>query len=299
MNIVFMGGHELGKVTLEHLIQQGRKIVGVVVSKNSDNWYKGVDEIAKKYELKLFEESNINNAYFLEQLKELEPDLIVVVNFEKILKKDIISLPTYGCINTHASLLPKYRGRAPLNWAIINGEKETGVTVHKIDKGIDTGDIIEQERINIKKDDYIEDVLVKVKNLYPYIVDRAISKIQDEFFKPIKQNIYDGFYLGKRTADDGKINWKDYTGEQIYNLIRAVSKPYPGAFTLNKGSKLIIWKAELIDQNKDQVELSNGTILISNNEGLLIKSKNKNIMITEYEIVEQKDIDLVVGDVLL
>ncbi|WP_394866593.1 methionyl-tRNA formyltransferase [Paraclostridium bifermentans] len=282
MNILFMGGHELGAKTLEHLINNNVNVVGVVVSKNDNDWYRGVDEVADKFNLNLYEEKNINDQNFLNKIKSLNLDLIVCVNFDQILKKDIINLPTIGCINTHASLLPKYRGRAPLNWAMINGEKYSGVTVHFIDEGIDTGDIILQEKIKIDEDDYICDLLNKVKNTYPKIVLNAIQSLENNNINLIKPDLSKGFYVNKRNKDDGKIDFSK-PSKDIMNFIKAISKPYPGAFLYHNNKKIIIWRAHLDYNILPQYEnLDIGTVVF-NNSNLLIKLKDAMLIVTDYE----------------
>lgn len=282
MNILFMGGHELGAKTLEHLINNNVNVVGVVVSKNDNDWYRGVDEVADKFNLNLYEEKNINDQNFLNKIKSLNLDLIVCVNFDQILKKDIINLPTIGCINTHASLLPKYRGRAPLNWAMINGEKYSGVTVHFIDEGIDTGDIILQEKIKIDEDDYICDLLNKVKNTYPKIVLNAIHSLENNNINLIKPDLSKGFYVNKRNKDDGKIDFSK-PSKDIMNFIKAISKPYPGAFLYHNNKKIIIWRAHLDYNILPQYEnLDIGTVVF-NNSNLLIKLKDAMLIVTDYE----------------
>lgn len=282
MNILFMGGHELGAKTLEHLINNNINVVGVVVSKNDNDWYRGVDEIAYKFNLNLYEEKNINDQNFLNKIKSLNLDLIVCVNFDQILKKDIINLPTIGCINTHASLLPKYRGRAPLNWAMINGEKYSGVTVHFIDEGIDTGDIILQEKIKIDEDDYICDLLNKVKNIYPKIVLNAIRALESSNLNLIKPDLSKGFYVNKRTQDDGEIDFSK-PSKDILNFIKAISKPYPGAFLYNNNKKIIIWRAHLDYNISPQYESLDVGTVVFNNSNLLIKLKDAMLIVTDYE----------------
>lgn len=285
MNILFMGGHELGAKTLEHLINNNVNVVGVVVSKNDNDWYRGVDEVADKFNLNLYEEKNINDQIFLNKIKSLNLDLIVCVNFDQILKKDIINLPTIGCINTHASLLPKYRGRAPLNWAMINGEEYSGVTVHFIDESIDTGDIILQEKIKIDEDYYISDLLNKVKNIYPKIVLNAIKTLESNNLNLIKPDLSKGFYVNKRTKDDGKIDFSK-PSKDIMNFIKAISKPYPGAFLYHNNKKIIIWRANLDYNTLPQYEsLDIGTVVF-NNSNLFIKLKDAILIATDYEFEE-------------
>ncbi|MCX8130819.1 MAG: methionyl-tRNA formyltransferase [Clostridia bacterium] len=288
IRILFMGGHELGKIALESLIKSNKNIIGVVITDTTDEWYKGVDEVAQKHSILVFKEKNINNTDFVVTVRKMSPELIVVVNFDQILKEEIISIPIKGCINTHASLLPKYRGRAPLNWAIINGEKETGVTVHYINKGIDTGDIIVQVSIDIEENDYIEDILGKVKKVYSYIVKDSVEKIIKGTVVPIKQDISSGCYCSKRTPKDGQINW-DKPAIQIYNLIRATSEPYPGSYTYYNGFKVIIWKAELAEQDQKHREYKNGKVLEVRDNHILVKSVGNNLKITKYDIISDKN----------
>lgn len=275
-----MGGHELGKLTLEYLIKKNKNIIGVVTPDTDSKWYKGVDEIAKKYNIYLYENNNINTDEFIDKIKNMNPNLIVSVNFNQIIGKEIINIPNKGCINTHASSLPKYRGRAPLNWAIINGEKKTGVTVHYIDEGVDTGDIILQKEIAIKKDDYIKDILNKVKNNYPVIVNKAINQIKKGQVNSKPQNNKEGFYCGKRNPKDGKIDWEQ-SAKDIYNLIRAVSHPYPGAFTFLDDKKVMIWRAKVIKGNKSKAKP--GEVIKKDNNNVLVQCKENQLLITDYD----------------
>ncbi|MEG1256007.1 methionyl-tRNA formyltransferase [Clostridium sp.] len=287
MNVLFMGGHELGAITLENLILNNINIVGVVVTETDNEWYSGVDLIANKHNIKLYRESNINNINFINSVKKLNVDLITSVNFGQILKSDIINLPSKGCINTHASLLPNYRGRAPLNWAILSGEKEVGVTVHYIEEGIDTGDIIIQERIAVKDTDYIGDVLNSVKSIYPGIVLEAVKLIENNKVVAVTQDISKGSYYGKRSTKDGEIDVNKSSNE-IMNLIRAVSKPYPGSFVKVDGKRIIIWKAEIIDNNINKYNIRyNGQFVERNNE-IVIKVRDGLLVAKEYEWCENQ-----------
>jgi methionyl-tRNA formyltransferase len=281
MRILFFGGHDLGKITLEYLLEQDKNVVAAVMTETDNEWYHGLEEVTDKYNLKLFEEKNINDNQFVEKVSnELKPDLIISVNFDQIFKKEIINIPGKGCINIHASLLPKYRGRAPLNWAILKGEKETGVTVHYINEGIDTGKIILQEKIDIKKIDYIDDILKKVKERYPEMINKAVDLIESAKVEPVEQEKEDGSYYGKRTPGDGLIDW-DQSAKNIYNLIRAVSHPYPGAFTYLGNEKVFIWRSEVEAEvaNNEQagkiIEKDDGTFLVQCGRGKLL--------VTDYE----------------
>lgn len=145
MRVFFMGGHELGAIVLEELLHSCIKVVGVYTTKTNDSWYSGVDRIARKNNLLHIESKDVNSVEVIRTIQKIKPNLIISVNFNQIIKKELLDIPNLGSINIHASLLPKYRGRAPLNWAILNGEENVGITVHYIDEGIDTGQIILQK----------------------------------------------------------------------------------------------------------------------------------------------------------
>ncbi len=285
MRIVFMGGHALGKKALQNLINKGKDIVGVITDIEND-WYKGVDEVAERNGLLLYKNIDVNSESSIEKISALRPDLIVVVNFQQILKEELIGIPQKGCINTHAALLPKYRGRAPLNWALINGETQVGVTVHFIEKGIDTGDIIIQRSIDVQEEDYIDVVIEKIGDLYPTIVNEAVDLLESGEFIGIKQDLSKGNYFGKRNPEVGQINWNN-DAKDIFNLIRAISRPYPGAFSFYNNSKIIFWRAKVIEQQKTDDTLPNGYIISIDDIGICVKARNGNILLTEYELIDK------------
>lgn len=281
MRILFFGGHKLAKITLEYLLEKNKNIVAAVMSETDNDWYHGLEEVTDRYNLKLFEEKNINDNQFVDEVRnELKPDLIISVNFDQIFKKEIINIPEKGCINIHASLLPKYRGRAPLNWAILKGEKETGVTVHYINEGIDTGQIILQEIIDIKKTDYIDDILEKVKGKYPEMINKAVELIENDKVEPVEQKKENGSYYGKRTSADGLIDWSQSV-TNIYNLIRAVSHPYPGAFTYLGDEKVFIWRAEVEAETANNEQP--GKVIEKDDDSFLVQCDRGQLLITDYE----------------
>ncbi|NMB33093.1 MAG: methionyl-tRNA formyltransferase [Clostridium sp.] len=282
MRILFIGGSELGKIALESMVVKERNIMGVVTTRNESQWYKGPDIIAHKYGIPLYGQVDVNDINFINTLKELSPDIIAVVNFDQILKSEVIGIPKTACLNTHASLLPAYRGRAPLNWAIINGEKETGVTVHYINEGIDTGDIIIQKKVEIKEDDYVGDVLERVREIYSYIVDGAIELIENGRVLPRKQDLSKGSYYPKRSPADGQISWQK-TVSEIYNLVRAISRPYPGAYTYCNNKKLLLWKAKIHKSTNVVGGGENAEIIDIDSDRILVKARGGYLEILEYE----------------
>ena len=302
MKILFLGHQKWACLTLERLVKDGHEIVGVVTEKDSfdDASYKSLakydcyaslKETAVKLGLKVFQPDNIHDESFLQIMNDLNPDLLVVVSYHTIIKEPILS--KYTIINAHGAPLPKYRGRAPINWAIINGEDYTGVTVHFIDPGIDTGDIILQEKVPIKDDDTTIDVLKKSLDYYPRMVSEAVKQVNDGTVKRIKQDNSKASYFPKRKPEDGLIDWFQTT-DQIYNFIRALTKPYPGAFTFLNGKKVLIWNSSKPDV-KIKSDSNPGTVLYSSPK-LQIATKDSFIIIEEFEIEE--NVSILEGDLL-
>ena len=235
LRIVFMGTPEFAVATLEALIKIRHTVVGVVTvpDKPANRGLKlqesAVKEFALKHNLPVLQPEKLKNEEFLQALKKLNPDLQVVVAF-RMLPEIVWTLPKYGTINLHASLLPQYRGAAPINWAIINGEKETGITTFFISHQIDTGDILMREKIEIKEDDDAGTVHDKLMTLGAELIVKTVDSIADENIHAIKQDT--GVPLKaapKIFRENCKIDWSK-SSKEVYNFIRGLS-PYPGAWT--------------------------------------------------------------------
>ena len=208
----------------------------------------------------------------------------------------MIALASLGAVNIHPSLLPKYRGRAAINWAVINGENEFGLSVHFVDAGVDSGDIISQVKIPIDRNDYIGDLLNKSYPIYYDITNSVIKKF-------INNNVTRMAQIGefpvypKRTADDGKINWNK-PGHEIINLIRAVSKPYPGAFSFLNGSKFLIWKA-ISYLNEECYQAPIGSVISKNANGSIkIKCLDGFIEVLDFEVADKIYFEMNEGDIM-
>ena len=203
-------------------------------------------------------------------IKNYTSDILISVNYLFIIEKDVIEMGRKLTFNVHGSLLPKYRGRTPHVWSIINGEKYTGITAHLIDEGCDTGDILSQIEIPIECNDTGNDVLLKFYENYLQLIDSVIELFKNGEFKPLKQDDRKATYFGKRTPEDGQINW-NWQKQRIYNWIRAQANPYPGAFSYYDNQRIIIDEIEFSDFGYNN-EMRNGEIL--NLSPLLIKTPN-------------------------
>jgi methionyl-tRNA formyltransferase len=211
-------------------------------------------------------------------LKQFKTDVIFSINYLFIVEKEVLNHSKLFAINLHGSLLPKYRGRTPHVWAIINGEKETGITAHIMEEGCDTGDIVLQKKLKILEDFSGADILNEFKRIYPEMILELIGQIENKKLKRVEQNNSRATYFGKRTPDDGQINW-NWQKERIYNWVRAQASPYPGAFTLFKNQKIIIDKISYSDYGYDN-EMPNG-LIVRNEPKVLVKTPNGLVELTQ------------------
>ena len=186
-------------------------------------------------------------------------EVLLSINYIFLIEDNLIKFPSKYAINIHGSLLPKYRGRTPHVWAIINNEKKTGITAHLIDAGCDTGDILEQIEVEICNEDTGASILDKFSELYIPLIRSVLNKIDNNQLFPTPQNHSKATYFGKRTPDDGNINW-NWQKERINNWVRAQAKPYPGAFTYLNDKKITIDAISFTDEGYN-FEVTNGTVL--------------------------------------
>lgn len=240
-----MGNHTVGVIVLNEFMK--RTDVAAVFAHPDDAddgvLYLSVKETAKKNNIPLFQFGGKRNDELERKIREISPDLIIIADYRYLLKSEVIGIPGRGAINFHPSLLPKYRGRAPVNWAIINGEKKCGLTVHYVDDGMDTGDIILQEEVEILFEDTIKDIHDKLFLVYADLAKRTIDLLEHGDPPRYRQNHSEATEFPRRRPEDGLIHWESATLD-IYNLVRAVTHPYPGAFSFIEGEKYFIWQCK-------------------------------------------------------
>lgn len=246
-----LGLNVLKKVRKKH------KVSCVFTDRNSIE----IIEYCFKNDLKYFK-NNPRNGKGINFLKQFKVDVIVSVNYLYIIEKEMINYPSVISINIHGSLLPKYRGRTPHVWAIINGERKTGITVHRISEGCDEGEIIKQKEIAIEHNDSGADILNKFNEKYFPLIDTVLNEIKNEKYTLTPQDHRLATFFGKRNPEDGKINW-EWNKESIRNWVRAQREPYPGAFTFLNNEKIIIDEVNCIEYPVD-ISIPNGTILETN-----------------------------------
>lgn len=289
MKIVFMGTPYFAVPTLKALSGKGYTIDLVITQKDKPKGrgkkiqYTPVKDAAINLGLEVYQPESINNKESIEKIKAINPDFIIVVAYGQILKKEILEIPKYGCYNVHASLLPKYRGAAPINWAIINGEKETGVTIMEMEQGLDTGDMILWKSIPINADDDSITIHDALSDLGGNLIIEALESIIKEQFSNTPQNHSLSTYASMMDKEMGKINWND-NSENIKNLIRGL-KPWPSAYTHYKGEVVKIHKADVIDELE---EGENGRIIKVDNKGIYVKTLDKIVVIEELQFPGKK-----------
>lgn len=249
MKIVFMGTPEFAVPSLKALVDSGEEVAAVVAQPDKPQG-RGLKlsppptkVFAEERGITVLQPPGIRTEAFLRDLAELNPDIIIVAAYGKILPKSVLELPGFGCINVHASILPKYRGAAPVNWAIARGEKVTGVTIMRMDEGMDTGDILLTREVPIDDDDTGETLSGKLSLAGAELLLRALENLKRGELHPLKQNGSLATYAPMLKKEDGRIDWSKPAGE-IRNLIRGML-PWPGAFTLLGGKLLKIYKAAI------------------------------------------------------
>ena len=240
MKILFFGDGEWGTRSFARLLRESQQIVGLVVrAKPTDP---DIIRLAEDNGLPVFNPDSVNSPQFIATVKKLNPDLNLSVSYDQIFKEEIIQITRLGLVNFHAGKLPFYRGRNVINWALINGEEEIGITAHYVNGGIDTGDIILQRILPIFWEDTYGDVLKRVVKAFPELVNDTVDLIANGRVKRKSQKDLPGTYFAARGEGDEWIEWQD-SSRNIYNKVRAISHPGPGARTIFNQRIVKIWKA--------------------------------------------------------
>ena len=297
MRVIFMGTPDFAKESLEAIYNAKHEILAVVTNQDKP---KGrgmkmipspVKEFALEKKLKIFQPEKVkNNTEFINEIKEMNPDVICVVAYGKILPKEILEIPKLGCINVHASLLPKYRGAAPIQWAILNGDKITGITTMYMDEGMDTGDMILKKEVEIDENETTGELWDRLSKIGGNLLVETLKQIQSGI-APRKKQDNDFTIAPMLNKEMAKIDWNKKNATEIKNLVRGLN-PIMGAYSYLNGKKLKFWKVDIVNLSdltinrdvKDISEMKNGTVLISNEkDGLYIKSKDGVIKVLEIQ----------------
>ncbi|WP_312699604.1 methionyl-tRNA formyltransferase [Sedimentibacter sp.] len=285
MNVIFMGTPGFAVPTLRKLHENGHEIKLVVTQpdKPSGRGKKlkksEVKETAEELNLPVFQPDKIKKQENTEILKSYAPDVIVVVAYGQLLNKDILTIPKYGCINVHASLLPELRGAAPLNWSIINGNTRTGVTTMQMDVGLDTGDMLLKSEVEIDEDMTVGELHDILMHKGADLLIKTLSKLENNELIPQKQDDSLSSYAPMFNNENRKIDWNS-SAKNIHNLIRGLS-PWPTAYLTMDDKTVKVFKSSYTNDNPD---CEPGFVIKANDEGIFVKAKEGTVILKEIQM---------------
>lgn len=293
MRVVFMGTPDFAVGTLEALLEAGHEVAAVVTQPDKP---KGrgktlmptpVKEAALARMIPVLQPKKVRELEFVETLRKIGPDVIVVAAFGQIISKEILEMPRYGCINVHASLLPAYRGAAPIQWAVINGDKESGVTIMRMNEGLDTGDMIDKVVVPLDENETGGSLFDKLSAAGAKLCAEVLEKLENGtavFEKQPELSTTD--YAAMIDKKMGKINW-ERPAKEIEQLIRGLN-PWPSAYTFMKGKSLKLWTASVVYEEREAVP---GEIVEIGKEGILVKTGEGLLLIRELQLEGKKRMD--------
>lgn len=290
MNIVLFLGTRIGYEAFCTLLELNANICQVFIesehSHESGAWDLKIAEKCNKYKIHYTE--NIPLYKIFNEVRKVSIDYIFCFGFRRLIDLKVLSKAKQTAFSTHFSLLPKYRGFAPVNWALINGENECGVSLFHMENEADSGDIVAQKRITIEENEYVDDVMNKCIDALKEILIEEWPGLSKGNVKRIKQDSLQATYTCSRNPNDGIINWNQST-ESIYNLIRGTSKPFPGAFTFINSEKLTIWTAEPYDVGNFVGRIPGKVIQLHENKGVVVLTGDGALLIKEVQHHDEED----------
>ena len=300
MRVIYMGTPDFAVSVLEAIIQAGHDVVAVCTQEDKPKGrgkimqFTPVKETALKYNIPVFQPHKVkNNPELEEQLRELNPDIIVVAAYGQILPKSILEMAKYGCVNVHASLLPKYRGAAPIQWSIIDGEKVTGVTTMLMDVGLDTGDMLDKTQVEIAPDETGGSLHDKLAEAGGRLIIETMKKIEDGTVVRTKQNDLESSYAKMLEKSLGMMDFNK-RAEELERLVRGLN-PWPSAYTYYNGKSLKVWKAEVKSEAEIETEdikkYDNGQIVAVGKDYIGVKTSEGILCITELQLEGKKRMD--------
>jgi len=288
IKIIFIGTPEFGVLALKSLISDKFFYISSVITQGDKKvgrkhiiTFPPIKTEALKHNISVFQPEKIKN--FTKKIKKMAPDLIIVIAYSQIIPEDILKIPKYGCINVHGSLLPKYRGAACIQASIINGDKESGITIMKMDKGLDTGPILHKEKVELDNEETAGSLSIKLSLLAGKTLVPVLKKYIEKKIKPRNQDDNKSSYVGKLSKKDGEINWHD-EAEKLEKIIRAMN-PWPGAWTKYDSYIIKIKKAEIL---KTDYAYKVGQTFLYNNE-LAIKCGSDALILKIIQLEGKKE----------
>ncbi len=263
MKAVVFAYNNIGCIGIEQLLRNGIKIEAVFTHADSPNenlWFRSVAQLAAEQGIPVFAPEDVNHPLWIAKIKAMKPDFIFSFYYRKVISQTILDIAKKGAFNLHGSLLPKYRGCAPLNWAVINGEKESGVTLHVMTGKVDAGDIVAQEKFSIENDDTAKCVHLKAAKAAECMLEKTLPLIKSGKYGTKKQKEENATQFPRRHPEDGLIDWNK-SATDVRNLVRGVTLPFPGAFTYLASQKYFLWDVSVVSNRK---KVQPGTVLSTN-----------------------------------
>ena len=248
MRVVFLGSQEIGARCLEVILRQGHEVVGVGTFEPAphEHWKDDVARIAREHGLPILRGRRFKTPEAIAELKAARPDILFAIGWRWILRAEVLAIPPKGCLGIHGSLLPKLRGFAPVNWALIRDEKETGPTLFYFDEGMDTGDIVGQRPFPITDEDDAATVRARIANESVALLEEMLPMLASGTAPRRPQNHSNATYGEQRRPEDGRIDWT-WEPRRVFNFVRGLTRPYPGAFMEWDGRIVRVWKVRPLD----------------------------------------------------
>ena len=289
MRVIFMGTPSLAVPILRAVHESNHEVIGVVTQPDRPRGrgrkvgISPVKELAMGFRLPIMQPETTKDEVFIAQVKRMSPDLIVVVAYGRMLTRDLLDIPPLGCINVHPSLLPKYRGAAPIQWAIVNGEERTGITIIKMDEGMDTGDILLAQEVEIGDNDTAQSLHDTLAQVGANLIIKAMDQLNSGTLRPIPQDHREATYAPLLKKEDGLIDWSR-DALDIFNRIRGFN-PWPGAFTYLKGLRLKVFSGKII---AGEVRERAGKVVQCGPEGVKVTTGKDYLLIKEVQLEGRK-----------
>jgi methionyl-tRNA formyltransferase len=291
MRSVLFAYSDVGYVCLDVLLELGAEVAAVFTHDDDPGeeiWFRSVRRLAEQHQLPVFTPERLDAGDWVERLRAWQPDFIFSFYYRRLLPVAVLESARRGALNLHGSLLPHYRGRCPANWVLINGERETGVTLHYMVAKADAGDIVAQRRVAIADEDTAYSLHGKLTSAAAELMRETYPRLCDGSAARVRQDLSQGSYFGGRRPADGAIDWT-HGARQIYDLVRAVTHPYPGAFTSWRGQQLFIWSSR-VEARDEPASVPVGTV-VAIDDGLVMQAGRGRLRALRVQLAGEPEAD--------